>query len=140
MICLPRVGRRARLIPLIYGGAAFLWLRLEDNNVLPAVLVGLCGALVASGIWAAHRLGGRAFPLRYALVGAALFGALVGLATAPATAAAMLIKNGLHGHLSPDYPFGLIADIFARAPTWMLAGALAGLGMMLAWAALRREG
>jgi hypothetical protein len=139
MVCLPRLGRRARLLPLIYGLAAFLWLRLEDNSVLPAVLVGLGGALVTGGFWVARRAGGKAFPLPYALIGAALFGALIGLATAPATAAAMLVKNGLHGHLSPDYPFGLIAAILARAPAWALAGALAGLGVMLAWAALARS-
>lgn len=133
------VRRHARLIALIYGVAAFLWLRLEDNGVLPAVLVGVGGALVGGGVWAMRQFGSRAFRLPYALIGAALFGALVGLASAPATAAAMLIKNGLHAHLTPDYPFGLIAAILARAPAWALAGALAGLGLMLAWVALARN-
>jgi presenilin-like A22 family membrane protease len=49
----------------------------------------------------------------------------------------MLIKNGLHAHLFPDYPFGLIASVIARAPAWALAGSLAGLALMLVWAAKR---
>ncbi len=47
-------------------------------------------------------------------------------------AALMLIKNGLHAHLFPDYPFGMIAEILTRAPVWALAGIFAGVGALLA--------
>jgi hypothetical protein len=52
----------------------------------------------------------------------------------------MLVKNGLHSHLFPDYPFGLIVDLLARAPLWALAGMFAGIGLLLAkWAVQRRD-
>jgi hypothetical protein len=51
----------------------------------------------------------------------------------------MLIKDGLHAHLFPDYPFGMIVDILGRAPLWALAGILAGIGLLLAWWAIKQN-
>ncbi len=50
----------------------------------------------------------------------------------------MLIKDGIHSHLYPDYAFGLIAEMVIRAPLWSVAGAFAGMGLLLAWWALER--
>lgn len=82
---------------------------------------------------------GRTFAARAALLGAALAGAAFGLAASLAVAALMLIKDGLHSHLFPDYPFGMIVDILMRAPLWALAGIFAGVGLLLAGWAIKRK-
>lgn len=130
--------RRTRLLILAYGILVFLWLRIEDNSVLPAVTAGLGLSLLAAFIWLTNNLSGRTLRLRYALPGAALLGGLCGLGAAAATAGLMLLKNGMHGHVFPDFPFGIIVEILQRAPLWALAGGLIGLGLALAWWALQQ--
>jgi hypothetical protein len=60
-----------------------------------------------------------------------LSGGAIGGGGAVTAAAAMLLKNGLHGHIFPDYPFGVIAEMLLRAPVWMAAGALTALALLL---------
>jgi hypothetical protein len=131
-------SRRARLLTLGYGISVFLWLRIEDNSLLPAVVAGLGLSLLAAFLWLTNNLGGKGLRLRYVLPGAALLGALCGLGAATATTGMMLLKNGMHGHVFPDFPFGVIVEILQRAPMWALAGGLAGLGLVLAWWALKQ--
>jgi hypothetical protein len=112
-----------------------LWSSLEDNGVLPAALLGGGLALLLVVAWLTHekRYGGKVVAGRSVVLMAALFGAAVGFGAALAAAALMLLKDGLHSHLFPDYPFGMIVDILARAPLWALAGMLASMGALLAW-------
>lgn len=133
----PPYSTRLRLIAVIYGGILLFWSSLEDNGVLPVTVLGGGLALLILCAWLARRFGGRTFAARTALLGAALFGAAHGLATSLAVAGLMLVKDGLHSHLFPDYPFGMIADILTRAPLWALAGAFAGIGLLLAWWAVK---
>jgi MFS superfamily sulfate permease-like transporter len=123
---------RARLIGLVCGVAVFLWLRIEDQNVLFAVLCGISLAVASLGIYAWKLTSGRRYPAQTALIGGVLFGGLCGLASALVTAILMLLKNGFHAHLFPDFPFGMISDMLLRAPIWALAGALIGFGVMAA--------
>ena len=116
-----------------------LWTSLEDNSVLPVALLGSGLALISMALWITRRYGGRSFSGRGALIAAALSGAAVGGGSALATAALMLIKDGLHSHLYPDYAFGLIAEMVMRAPLWGIAGAFAGVGLLLAWWAMRNR-
>ena len=132
----PAYGTSQRWLVLASGGAALLWTSLEDNHVLPVVLLGAALALALMLRWITRRWGGSIFAGRAALLGAAGAGALTGVSAALATTALMLLKDGLHAHLFPDYPFGMIIDILARAPLWALAGALAAVGLLLAWWAL----
>ena len=136
---IPAYDARLRLIALIYGGLLLLWTSLEDNSVLPVALLGGGLALISGTLWITRRHGGRRFSERGALIAAALSGAAVGAGSALATAALMLIKDGLHSHLYPDYAFGLIAEMVVRAPLWGVAGAFAGMGLLLAWRASRTE-
>lgn len=129
--------RRIRIAALGCGVGVFFWLRIEDNSVLPAVIAGLALSLLGALIWAARNLGGKTLRLRWIVLGAALLGGLCGLGAAVATAGLMLLKNGMHGHVFPDFPFGVIIEILQRAPLWTLAGGLAGLGLALAWWALQ---
>ncbi|KXK20119.1 MAG: hypothetical protein UZ15_CFX003001838 [Chloroflexi bacterium OLB15] len=63
----------------------------------------------------------------------AALGGLAGSGTAASAALLMLIKNGLHGHLFPDFPFGMIAGVLALAPIWAIGGGLVGLGIGTVW-------
>ncbi|MEO8396267.1 MAG: hypothetical protein ABI700_24965 [Chloroflexota bacterium] len=136
---IPAYRSRLRVIALVYGALLLLWSSLEDNSVLPVSLLGSGLALLVMILWVTRRFGGRTFASRDALLGAAVVGAITGLIAAVASAALMLVKDGLHSDLYPDYPFGLIMDTLARAPLWALAGLFAGIGALLAWWALQEN-
>lgn len=129
--------RRARLFALTVGIMVFLWLGIEDNSVFPAAVMSLLSTVTMLALWLSRKLGGKTLSARRLLSGAALVGALGGLGTSAAGAALMLFKNGVHSHVHPDYPLGLIVEILQRAPLWALAGSLTGLGLALAVWALR---
>ena len=138
-LTIPKRRGKLRLGALGYGVLLFIWSSIEDNSVLPVALLGGGLALILLALWITGRFGGRAFAGRSALLAAALAGAAAGLAAALAVALLMLIKDGLHAHLFPDYPFGMIVDILARAPLWALAGIFAGIGGLLAWWAVKQS-
>jgi hypothetical protein len=125
-----------RTLALVYGAAALLWLSAEDNSIAPVVAfgAGLAGLFLIPRLALLRRLS-----MPYTLVGAGLLGAAFGLGTALATVGLMLLKTGLHSHLFPDYPPAQMLALLQRAPVWMLAGVLAGVGLALAWAALKER-
>lgn len=137
-VTLPRIPRRWQRLIVIGGGlTVFLWLRLEDHGVVPAIIMGLILAGLALIVWLWPRLANRPLnPGRFVLL-AALSGAGLGLLTALAAAFLMLLKNGFHGHLNPDYPAGVMLDTLARAPGWVLAGGLLAAALALIWLAAR---
>ena len=117
-----------RRLALIGGGlTVFFWLRLEDHGVVTALLMGLIVAALALAFWLWPRLAARPWTHASLVVAAALTGGLFGLLTAVFSTLLMLLKNGFHGHLNPDYPAGVLLDTLARAPAWALAGALFGV-------------
>ena len=132
MFTLPPRRPRLRWIALGYGVVLLLWTSLEDNGVALVTLAGVALMLIAAAFWLRRRFGGRSIAARDALIGAVLIGAVAGAGSAGATAALMLLKVGLHAHVFPDYPFGMIVDMLRRAPVWALAGSLAALGVTLA--------
>jgi hypothetical protein len=138
-LTIPRWRGRLRVIPLVYGVVLLLWSSLEDNSVLPVTLLGSGLAFLMTLLWVIRRFGGRTFAARNGLLGASVLGATTGLLGALASAALMLVKDGLHSDLYPDYPFSLIVDTLARAPLWALAGIFAGIGLLLAWWAVKRK-
>jgi hypothetical protein len=111
-----------RAVWIISGLSAFIWLRLEDNAVWSAALIGL----LISALFTLSAIGVSRNPLIFILSGG-----LVGGGAAIASSAVMLLKNGLHGHIFPDYPFGVIAEMLLRAPVWTAAGALTALALLL---------
>lgn len=133
---IPRTGHRLRIIGLLYGFGLFLWLSVEDNAIWPVTVFGFGLSALMAALTFSDKLGGKRFPLRVLLPVATIFGALVGLGTAIATATLMFFKNALHAHVSWDYPLGLMLAIVQRAFAWASAGALAGLGLTLGWLAL----
>ncbi len=120
---------------IAYGLALFIWLQVEDNTPVAAAILG--GGLAA--LLTLDRLA-RSLPPRRWIAGAALLGAIAGLGGVLATVTLMLLKTGMHSHSFPDYPPGEMLAMLQRAPTWALAGALAGVGLALAVKALRRRG
>lgn len=132
---------RSRWIIIGYGIALFIWLRLEDNAVWTAAVLGVGlawlifrppppspaplrreGASLARvpPLHVERAAGGEVrFILR---------GALIGGGGAVVAAVLMLLKTGSHAHVFPDYPLGVILAMLERAPVWALAGALIGLG------------
>ncbi|MFN8530049.1 MAG: hypothetical protein U0670_15720 [Anaerolineae bacterium] len=126
----PALPRRAALVGLAYGVMVYGWLSLEDNGALAPALIGT-GAISLIGLrWLLITLGGKDIRLSRAAwwIGGMLWGASLGAGSATGAALLMLLKNGLHGHAYPDYPFNVIAAMLARLPAWSAAGALIGLG------------
>jgi hypothetical protein len=70
---------------------------------------------------------------------AAAAGAGLGLLTAGLTLVLMAIKTGLHGH-GPEYSPAEVIWVLHQAPRWLAAGAVAGLGLGMVAAGLRRAG
>ncbi|MBC8170412.1 MAG: hypothetical protein H7X77_02020 [Anaerolineae bacterium] len=116
--------RKIRWITILWGLAVFLWLAVEDNTVLPVVLLGSSGAFLIVSLRIT-----RMQPMsRLRLI---LGGSLTGLGASVLTTLLMLLKNGQHSHLYPDFPLALMGAMLTRAPIWILAGGLGGLGLVL---------
>ncbi|MDL1900940.1 hypothetical protein FBR02_09250 [Anaerolineae bacterium CFX9] len=124
-----------RLLIIGLGGGLFLWLRIEDNDAFLASAAGWSVSLLTGLLWLLREA--RRLHPRSAVTGGVLLGAVVGIGASLTTALLMLIKNGLHGHVFPDFPFSMIAGILERAPAWSLAGACFGLGAALVWISYR---
>jgi hypothetical protein len=137
---LPRLGRWSRLLALGYGIALFGWLSVEDVETWPAALFGLGLSSLIVVLWTLDKMGGHRLAARHMPAGGLLLGAVIGLGASVATALLMFFKNARHAHVFPDYPAGMIVAMLERAPLWAAAGALAGLGLALAWLALRGVG
>ncbi len=139
MFRVPVRSRRLRWLALTYGVIVLLWLSREDNDVVTVAVIGGGLALLLLTFVVTGQLGGRSIPARFVLAGGVVLGLLAGLGTAVATTGLMLFKNALHAHLFLDYPPLVMLGVLQRAPAWMLAGALAGLGLGLAWRAIKDD-
>ncbi len=128
---MPLLPRRADLIGIGYGTILFFWLTIEDQNAFAPALLGAVGAILIGLRWVLARLGGKMIPLSTALIGAVLWGALVGAGGTAAAAILMFFKTAWHAHIFPDYPLPMIAEMLVRSPAWALAGALAALAIIL---------
>ncbi len=121
------------MISLAYGLMLFVWLTPEDNTVWPVAVLGV-GLALLSLMWLIRRhLGGSGFHGWYVPIGAALLGGIIGLGGTLATAGLMFFKNALHAHAFWDFPPGMVVAMLIRAPSWALAGGLAGIGTGLLW-------
>lgn len=139
MITIPPPGRRLRLAALAYGGLLLLWMPLEDHATWPVALLGVALSILIGGLTISAKLAHYRIVARHIPAALLLLGGLVGLGASIGAAALMFFKNAWHAHLFLDYPPAMMLDMLARAPVWALAGALIGLGLGLAWLALRRE-
>lgn len=113
------------------GFILLIWFQLEDNAVGPVAALGWG----VSALVLVYR-GGRVRQLPWA-AGALVAGSLTGLLAVVGTVALMIFKVGLHSHVYPDYLPGQMVGILTRAPLWAAAGALGGVGLALAYRALK---
>jgi hypothetical protein len=128
---LPTRGKHFRNIALIFGIMLFLWMRLEDFQMLPVVAFGTAFAALTLLGWLLGRLGDKTISTRALVFGAILSGALLGLSAVITISALMFFKTATHAHVFPDYPPAQILAMLERAPAWTLAGALGGAGVLL---------
>jgi hypothetical protein len=136
---IPERSRRLRWLALLDGLVMLMWLSRENNNVVTATVLGWALAILLLVFMVTGQLGGRLISVRRVVLGGVVLGAVAGLGSAITTTGLMLFKNALHAHVFLDYPVHVMVGILARTPIWTLAGALVGLGLVLAWLALRRE-
>lgn len=110
---------------LIYAGAFFYWLGLEDLDARLVTALGAGLALLAGlhGLRLRRAFGFSRRPWTGVPV---LCGAALGLAVAPLTAILMAVKVSLHSHSSPDFEPGLVLAVLQSTPVWGLAGLLLG--------------
>ncbi len=120
---LPKWDNRARWLSIVYGVVIFLWLGVEDNDVVGVLVLGLCGAVLV--VWS---IASRVDLLSgHLLILIPIVGGSLGVATSVVTAVLMLAKDVRHAHAFPDYPPAMIGDMLGRAPIWGIAGVLIGL-------------
>ena len=124
-----------RLLSLMVGGLLFIWLTLEDTQLLPIILL----VLLATSIWVLNplmqRFAGQSISPTKFILAMALLGALIGAGTVILTTIMMFLKTAWHSHLFPDYPAPMMVAMFQRLPLWTVAGALLGISFGLySWA------
>lgn len=124
---LPPIDYRVRLAALGFGAVLLFWMSLEDNGAVSVSILGtiLAGWLVYFGMLRYlphHQLTMRSL---------SLIGLGIGAGGTLCTTGLMFFKTAWHGHLFPDYPFGMMAAMLQRAPVWGVAGAMIGLAIWL---------
>jgi hypothetical protein len=136
----PQLPRNFRWLVILWGGALFFWISLEDRSSLHVAVLGAGSALILAIVQIAHRFGGRTLSTRTLWVTAPLLGALIGAGGAVATALLMFLKTAIHAHVFPDFPPMQIIAMLERAPAWAGAGILISTGLLFAYTGLRVEG
>lgn len=116
---------------ILCGVIVLIWMSVEDHS---AVTVALLGTLLFQGIlgaWLAPRLSFSPLTLLRRVLLAGLLGLMGGAGAVITTVALMFFKTAWHAHGFPDYPVGMMADMFSRLPVWSIAGALIGVALVL---------
>ncbi len=124
-----------RLAALIISIAVILWLPIEDVNVRYVLILS-----IAIDTWWATRFIVKLSPDQPRFtVHHIIVGMLAGFAVSPLALFLMVFKSGLHGHGSPDFDLRQMREVMTRAPIWVVAGTLLGLGSAIARLARREE-
>lgn len=122
----PATPRLLRIAFILVGIAIFIWLSFENRSMLLVLIFSsLSSVLIA--ILLIHRVGIDRLSL-YLWV---MAGGVCGLAAPLLAVLLMLLKNGLHSHLAPDFSLAQVISVLQRAPFFVLGGMLVGLGMGL---------
>lgn len=124
---LPKPATKARFLLIGYGLILLVWLSLEDSSTVSVAVLGTGTSLIFTNVWIANRFGEKDLSLKIWFIGLVLAGIIMGALSALSTAILMFFKSSWHGHIFPDYPPQMIADMLLRTPIWALSGALLGL-------------
>lgn len=128
-LSLPELGTKSRFAAAGYGLIILIWLSLEDNGVLPAVVLGSGLAIFGSLFSLLYIFGGKVFSSRQAFIGITVLGAIIGAFSAISTTFLMFFKSSWHAHQFLDYPPAMMGAMISRTPAWALAGLLIGLSV-----------
>jgi hypothetical protein len=134
---LPQAGPKSRWLIIFCGLAIFFWSATEDTSVSRVSILGAATSSLTVSLWTMKKLGGKFVAMRYLPAITAVMGILIGVGASLFTAGLMMFKNVRHSHIYLDFPAGLMGAILERAPVWMMAGGLLGMGVGLAWLALQ---
>jgi len=138
---LPRQIPYLRLLVLLWGAYAAVWLSLEGAPGRD-LLLATWGVTLLALAGGARVVGGRRLSAGQVVALAGAVGLAAGAAVVPATLAAMALKTGLHAH-GPEYSAAQIAAVWAQWPLWLVAGGVAGVGLglvALGWGARWQDG
>lgn len=116
-----------RIASLIIGAACFLWLSIEDNNLIGVFIFGL----LFSGLLAIQLAYSRNEVGWITRCRSVIAGFLGGIFTPIIALTLMILKNGLHLHTVPEYTSVQLLTVIRSAPIWVLVGAIAGFGWKL---------
>jgi hypothetical protein len=126
-----------RIAAVLLGFYGVLWIALEGNLWIDLLLSAWLMA-VAAWYLANRYLAGRTLPLARWLALLASLGLAFGAGLVLLILFFMALKTGLHAH-GPEYSPAEVAWVWARLPLLSVAGLLAGLGVGMATAGLRRR-
>ena len=111
-----------RIAALILGGLWLFWLPLEDHKLLGVFLFAIAISILITLRFTHSQFWGRWLPgIRIIFLGG-LWGSLI----VPLALFLMALKNGLHGHASPEYSSGQILNVIKSFPYWILLGGIMG--------------
>lgn len=118
--------RSLRSALVLVGVALLVWLTLENHSeLLVLFFAAICSVLFTLQL--ILRVGLDRFSM-YVWV---IVGGLSGLVVPLLAVLFMLLKNGLHSHIAPDFTLAQLVSVLQRAPFFMLGGSLIGLGIGL---------
>jgi hypothetical protein len=115
---------------------AAVWIPLEGDLRLDIILSALL-LVVTYGALAARFLAGRRLTLAQWLTLMTMAGLVAGGGLVLLTLFLMMLKTGLHAH-GPEYSPAEIVWVWSRLLSWSVLGILAGLGLGLIAAGIRR--
>jgi len=119
--------RILRIYAFMIGVGICIWIPFEDGNLRWVIIFAL-----AIAIWLALRLslitikGKILSNLAYLLIGL-----LVGISVTPFAIGLILVKNGIHGHLVPDFTYEDIMFLIQTVYVWGIAGLFIGSGFLM---------
>jgi hypothetical protein len=115
-----------RIALILVGVALLIWLTFENHSVLLVLIfAAICSVLFTLQLilWVGLD--------RFSVYVWVIVGGLSGLAVPLLAVLFMLLKNGLHSHIAPDFTLAQVVSVLQRAPFFVMGGSLLGLGIGL---------
>jgi hypothetical protein len=116
-----------RFAGFFVGLAVFLWLPVEENSEIGAVIIAalICTWLAA---WLFYKIspGDKNLLLKHIFIGIGY-----GLLIAPMGIFLMAMKTGLHGYCISDFTIHQLQSVLSRMPYYLVAGFMLGAGIGL---------
>ena len=123
---IPHTNIGWRMFLLASGASLFIWLMLEDTQLLPLLMLCLLAAVLFLLNPVLRRFAGiKTSPILF-LASATMLGGLIGSGTALLAALMMFLKTAWHSHIFPDYPVPMMIAMLERLPIWAIVGLALG--------------